>query len=176
MPNDKVVVPVFHPESGEVHQIEFPHDLPIHEAHSALEDYYTESKPSQEGTVEYSPEFISQVSKAWDAAARGNNPLVEAGFSVGKDGKASPLEINRAAYGQIPTDKIHTTSDALGVVHTHPDARAGSVSNPASPQDIEAAKKFKKHVWIVDLNGLHDITPDGQLVNIYRSIPKAEKK
>jgi hypothetical protein len=174
MPDNKnIVVPVLHPDSGDVHSIEVPHDLPVSQFHSALEDYYSESKPSREGSVEFSPAFQQQTAKAWQDSGSGSNPLAESGFSVARNGAVGPIQTNHSMFGQIPTDKIQLSSpNDLGVVHTHPDR----FDSKPSDVDIKAAKTLKKTVWVASKFGLYSVSPDGSVTHIYDSIPKAGKK
>jgi hypothetical protein len=57
----------------------------------------------------------------------------------------------------VPKDKITFKTSDLGVVHTHPNS---SIPGP-SKNDIEAAKKIRKTVWVTPKGGSYAVEPDG---------------
>jgi hypothetical protein len=163
MPTDdkgaSAVLPVYHANSGELHQIEVPLDTPVSDLHSALvgADYHP---PTAEGSVEFSPDFIQRAREAWKATNDGRNPYAESGFSVREDGSAGPIhtEAHLSAPGMAgpPHEKISYLSTDKEIAHVHPD---GSSGPEPSAVDIEAAKKIKKPVLVVSRGGLYEVDP-----------------
>jgi hypothetical protein len=168
-----VVIPVLHP-SGEVHNLAVPEGTPLSDLHDALNDagYATplaNPQPTAAGAIENSDQFRNQSDAAWKAVNKGFNTYAESGFSVGKDGNAGPLrtEVTPRMPGQtvIDRDKINFKTSDLGVVHTHPD---NSVPGP-SQNDIAAAKKIGKTIWVTSQGGLYSVEKDGNVTRIFKS-------
>jgi hypothetical protein len=177
MPNDfdsgHVIVPVKHPD-GNVDQIAVPTDTSLNDFHAALADggylhEFPTSQPTAAGALENSEDFRAQSQAAWDAVNKGGNPYAESGFSVYGDGGASSLhtEVHPQTSGMPMQwkDKIAYGKDDLGIVHTHPNAS----SDKPSANDVEAAKKIKKPIYVTSRTGLWVATPDGKVAQVFKS-------
>jgi hypothetical protein len=155
-----VVVPVQHP-NGQVDQIAVPTDTSLEDLHGALSDAgylhsFPTAQPTAAGALENSDDFRNQSKAAWDAVNKGGNPYAESGFSVysdGSDGGASSIhsEIHPQTSGMAAQwrDKISYGKDDLGIVHTHPNTS----SDKPSTNDVEAAKKIKKPIYVTSRTG-----------------------
>lgn len=158
----KVVIPVYHP-SGEVHAIEMPAETPVSDFHSALADYYHQDVPTSNGSIENSPAFKEATQEAWKKTGYGQNPLVESGFAVDKDGQSVMPHSEMSPKGQVPQETLKYPPGAMGTVHTHPD----STSPKPSQNDINAAKTTHKTVWVASKRGLFAVDPAGQVTQVY---------
>jgi hypothetical protein len=165
-----VVVPVLH-NSGDIHDIAVPEDTPLADLHSALAKDYSrpaiegqEKQPTAEGAVENSPLFRATARKAWDESVSGMDPTTESAFEVDKTGGTGPIRTQRTPKGAIPRDTVDVEPDSLGAVHTHPN---GFTHGP-SDNDIAAAKKAHKTIWVVSSGGLYSIDPGGSVEHIYK--------
>jgi hypothetical protein len=175
-----VILPVGHP-SGEVHNVAVPADTDLGDLHSALGDsgYHhdlsdiekiaPQKQPTAAGALENSDDFRNQSKAAWDAVNKGGNPFAESGFSVYNDGGASSLhtEVHPQTSG-MPTqwkDKIAFGKDDFAIQHTHPNAS----SDKPSANDVEAAKKIKKPIYVTSRTGLWMASPDGKVTQVFKS-------
>jgi hypothetical protein len=62
-------------------------------------------------------------------------------------------------------DKIAYGKDDFGIVHTHPNAS----SDKPSANDVEAAKKIKKPIYVTSRTGLRMASPDGKVTQVFKS-------
>jgi hypothetical protein len=62
-------------------------------------------------------------------------------------------------------DKIAFGKDDFGIVHTHPNAS----SDKPSANDVEAAKKIKKPIYVTSRTGLWMASPDGKVTQVFKS-------
>jgi hypothetical protein len=159
------VVPVLHPS-------EVPEAPPLNEYSNAPYSAATtlaNPQPTASGAVENSDAFRNRSSEAWKAVGKGFNPITESGFAMHKLGNASPLRTQTTPQmpGQtgIDRDKITYKTSDTGVVHTHPN---NSVPGP-SQNDIAAAKKIGKTIWVTSQNGLYSVEKDGKITHIFKS-------
>ncbi len=175
-----VILPVAHP-TGDVHNVAVPSDTDLADLHSALGDsgYHhdlsdisqiaPQKQPTAAGALENSDDFRNQSKAAWDAVNKGGNPFAESGFSVYGDGGASSLhtEVHPQTSGMPMQwkDKIAYGKDDFGIVHTHPNAS----SDKPSANDVEAAKKIKKPIYVTSRTGLWVATPDGKVTQVFKS-------
>lgn len=177
MPNDPkhdsgtAVVPVAHP-NGEIHQVEFPADLSIADAHSALmaSGYQMPAQPTSAGAIENQQSFKDNARKLWNLVGNGKD-RAEAGNFVSRTGDYSEpqREANLdSGKGQIVFS--NPPKDALGVIHTHP--RTGGPSDT----DIQSAKNHRMTVYVIDADGLHAVDPGGQVTTVFHSVGDATKE
>ena len=100
---------------------------------------------------------------------KGGNPFAESGFSVYSDGGASSLhtEVHPQSAGMVGPqhDKISFGKDDFAIQHTHPNAS----SDKPSANDVEAAKKIKKPIYVTSRTGLWVATPDGKVAQVFKS-------
>jgi hypothetical protein len=178
MPNDfdsgHVIVPVKHPD-GNVDQIAVPTDTSLNDFHAALSDAgylhaFPTAQPTAAGALENSDDFRNQSKAAWDAVNKGGNPWAESGFSVYGDGGASSLhtELHPQSAGMAGPqhDKIAFGKDDFAIQHTHPNAS----SDKPSQNDVEAAKKIKKPIYVTSRTGLWMVRPsDGKVIQVYKN-------
>jgi proteasome lid subunit RPN8/RPN11 len=161
-PLKHVVVPVLHP-SGNVDQIAVPENTPVADLHDALSDYYHE-QPSASSAVENSDSFKQAAQEAWKRTAYGQNPLVESGFAVDKNGQSVMAHTETSPKGAVPSETLKYPPGAVGVLHTHPD----STSPRPSQNDIDAAKRVNKTVWVASKRGLFSVNPtNGEVTQVY---------
>jgi hypothetical protein len=168
-----VIVPVKHPD-GAVDQIAVPTDTSLQDLHSALSDAgylhdFPTAQPTAAGALENSEDFRSQSKAAWGATSQGNSPNTESGFSVYSDGGASSLHTETHPQGTGLAsqwkDKISYAPSDLGIVHTHPRIS----SDKPSANDVEAAKKIKKPIYVTSRTGLWMASPDGKVTQVFKS-------
>jgi hypothetical protein len=128
------------------------------------------------GAIENSPEFRRSAADAWKAVNKGGNPAAESGYSVEADGGTSNIhtEVHPQTSGVAAAqhDKIAYQPDDFGVNHTHPNAS----SDRLSANDIAAAKKIKKNVWVTSRTGLWDVDPNGPVTQVFNDSDWMEKK
>lgn len=146
-----VVLPVLHPNSGEIHNIAVPADLKLPELHEALSEYVHPVEPIKEGSIEYSKPFKDAAKAAWGSVASGLTPK-ETGYNVDWKGRPGTMTTHDARNGEVPNVSMGVSPQASGTVHTHPST--GGFSDKPSKNDIEAAKQTKKNVWVVSQSGL----------------------
>jgi hypothetical protein len=162
------IIPVAHP-NGELHDIEFPTDLPVSQLHDALSDsgyLHEPTQPSADNALENDPAFKKAASEAYSRSLANNNPNTriakEWGFSVGAHGEIGPMVAmdDDATHGQL---KINVRDDDIGAVHTH-DFRHEATP---SPRDIQSSREFKKTIYVASRAGLTAIAPDGTTTKVY---------
>jgi hypothetical protein len=168
------VVPVQHP-NGQVDQIAVPTDTSLEDLQGALADAgylhpFPTAQPTAAGALENSEDFRNQSKAAWDAVNQGRNPYAESGFSVYSDGGASSLhtEVHPQSAGMAgpQLDKISFGKDDFAIQHTHPNAS----SDKPSANDVEAAKKIKKPIYVTSRTGLWMVSPgDGKITRVFKS-------
>jgi hypothetical protein len=164
-----VVLPVR--VGDETHHIAVPPDTELHDLHSALLDHVgvnpselPQKQPTADGAVENSPLFRTTARKAWDESVSGMDPTTEAAFEVDKTGATGLIRTERSPKGSIPKDRVEADPDSLGVVHTHPNA----FTHGPSDNDIAAAKKAHKTIWVVSSGGLYSVDPGGNVEHVYK--------
>jgi hypothetical protein len=163
------VVPVRHPETGDIHNISVPPDTDLGDLHAALSDAgYTHnmslnSQPTAAGAIENSPEFKKNATELWNSAGNGKFRGEAGNFVTQRGGYTKPVITpgTDEGGGRIVFNK---PSDAMGIVHTHP--HGGGLS----PRDIQTAKDNHLTVYAIDLDGLHAVGPDGKITEVYRSV------
>jgi hypothetical protein len=175
-----VVLSVAHP-NGEIHDVAVPADTDLESLHSALGDggYHhdlsdieklaPQKQPTASGALENSDDFRNQSKAAWDAVNKGGNPYTESGFSVYGDGGSSSLhtEVHPQGAGMAgpQRDKISYGPTDFAIQHTHPNAS----SDKPSANDVEAAKKIKKPIYVTSRTGLWMASPDGKVTQVFKS-------
>jgi hypothetical protein len=168
-----VVVPVQHP-NGQVDQIAVPTDTSLEDLHGALSDAgylheFPTAQPTAAGALENTEDFRAQSKAAWDAVNKGGNPYAESGFSVYNDGGASSLHTEThpqsAGMAGPQRDKIAYGPSDFAIQHTHPNAS----SDKPSANDVEAAKKIKKPIYVTSRTGLWMASPDGKVTQVFKS-------
>jgi hypothetical protein len=168
-----VIVPV-KTVSGDLHNVAASPDVSLEDFHAALSadpQYLHElnsAQPTAAGALENSDDFRSQSKSAWDATSQGNSPNTESGFSVYSDGGASSLHTETHAQGTGLAsqwkDKISYGPSDFGIVHTHPRVS----SDKPSQNDIEAAKKIGKPIYVTSRSGLFMVRPsDGKVIQVF---------
>lgn len=127
-------------------------------------------------SLEISEDFRIQAAAAWKAVSNGGNPYAECGFSVYKDGGASSLhtEIHPITSGMAQQwrDKISFGVDDLAIFHTHPNS---SLDKP-SQNDVAAAKKIGKVIYVSSRTGLWKVDASGKVTQIFTDPEWATKK
>jgi len=177
-----VIVPVLHPDSGEVHNIAVPPDIPVADLHSALLDGYAHPEPSREGAVELSPAFRKAAAAASQMAQMGeikrsqNGGAIrntgEAGFAARRDGSVSPVVFSPDQESSKGTISQEVSSGDLGIFHTHDRYHQ---SDP-SEADKNAAKKAHTTVWVASKDGLYSVDPSGQVTKVFTNPDWASSK
>ena len=158
--------------NGDVHDVAIPDGTSLESVHSALSndpkylpDFST--KPTAAGAVENSAQFRRSASDAWNAVSKGGNAAAESGYSVEADGGTSNIhtEVHPQTSGIATAqhDKISYQPDDFGINHTHP----SSSSDRPSSNDVEAAKKIKKNIWVTSRTGLWNVDPNGKVTQVY---------
>lgn len=166
-----VVVSVAHPVEG-VHDIAIPENTPVSDLHDALSDYYHD-EPTVQGAVENSDQFRQAALDAWKKTGYGQNPLVESGFAVDKGGNAVMPHTEMSPKGAVPSETLKYPPGAVGVFHVHPDA----TSPRPSQNDIDAAKRVGKTVWVASKRGLFSVNPtNGEVTQVYSDPDWAKTK
>lgn len=172
--NPHVVLPILHGGSGEIHNLAVPTNTDLGDLHSALNSSgyaapLANPQPTAAGAIENSDQFRNQSNAAWKAVDKGFNTYAESGFAIDKYGNASPLrtQVTPKMPGQttIDRDKITYKTSDTGVVHTHP---YNSVPGP-SQNDIAAAKKIGKTIWVTSQGGLYSVEKDGTITHVFKS-------
>jgi hypothetical protein len=112
------VISVAHP-NGDLHSIALPEDTDPAEFHQALSDsgYHfpsTAVKPTREGSLEFNPAFRAQAAAAYGKSLNGRMANREAAFSVGRDGKMSPITVHDSKPGETPTDTFSIQFERRG--------------------------------------------------------------
>jgi len=158
-----VVVPVYHPGEGAVHNIAFPSDETPEQIHSTLlqNEYehpsFSSPQPDASGVLENDPRFKAAAGQAWNSA--GNGALnMEGGFIVGRTGGTMALPAAHGHSLQIPEFPGSPAN-----VHTHENYRQ---SDP-SEEDKDIAKRTHRTVYVVSRNGLYDVDPSGKVTQPY---------
>jgi hypothetical protein len=170
MPENKfdsghAILPVLHPDSGEVHNIAVPTDTSLSDLHSALAEDYAHpalasaKQPTAEGAIENSEDFRAAARKAWGGAGSGllNN---EGRVVINKQGAPTvlPTSLGSGSSFQVPTD-------SFGTLHTHPDRK----QQDPSDQDISTVKSSHKPMYIVSSRGLYMVrASDGKAMQIFQ--------
>jgi hypothetical protein len=139
------VLPILHPETGEIHNIAVPSDTDLSELHSALSDAGYEhpaldlhQQPTKEGSLEYSDAFRKAAKDAVGASRNftGN----ESGFAVDVNGQPGKTQTSIGAGSQNSHHlAIAAPSNAEAALHTHP-MRTGA--DEPSADDIKIAKNM----------------------------------
>jgi hypothetical protein len=165
-----VVVPVLHPDSGEIHNIAVPEGTSLSELHSALGNagYFhpalETAQPTEQGTIEESPEFQRATRQIFDSMNHGKTKGENAFFmDKNKNAKVTGEQFNETAAGgrsmhlNVPTDTAY-------INHVHPDL---GLPEP-SPKDRETSQNFGVPVYAVSKHGLYMARPsDGQVVKVF---------
>jgi hypothetical protein len=161
--------------NGDIHDVAIPDGTSLESVHAALSNDpkylpdFSTAKPTAAGALENSEDFRNQSKAAWDAVSQGRAPYTESGFSVYNDGGASPLHTEThpqsAGMAGPQRDKISFGKDDFAIQHTHPN---GSSDKP-STNDVEAAKKIKKPIYVTSRTGLWMASPDGKVTQVFKS-------
>jgi hypothetical protein len=173
-----VIVPVLHPESGEIHAIAVPPDVPVADLHAALSDYehpalndhLAQSQPTEQGALENSPAFKKAAADAWADTAYGKIPE-ERGFMVsnsGDIGGKTRAEVSAELGGKM---NITISPDSFASFHTHPDGLplTKNLTPKPSVPDKNVAYDNRLNVYVMSREGLYLADPSGQLHKIYDS-------
>jgi hypothetical protein len=152
--------------------VEIPAGLDPAELHRSLNEFI-QAQPSQApslgirttqptatGAIENSPAFRMASQAAWNAIGQGLAKK-EAGFAVHKNGFTDSLQqAYNSGGGEID---MRIPSDAMSVVHTHPNMLQ---DNP-SKGDIASARKAGIPIYIVSRSGLWMADPNGNVTHVY---------
>ncbi len=170
--NPHVIIPIVHPDSGEVHNIAVPEDTDLGDLHSALSDAgyehpgitTAESGPTEEGTLEESPEFQKATRQIFDSMNHGKTKGENAFFmDKNKNAKITGEQFNETAAGGRSM-KLDVPTDTAYINHVHPDL---GTAEP-SPKDRETSQNFGVPVYAVSKHGLYMARPsDGQVVKVF---------
>jgi len=177
MPENKfdsghIIVPIVHPETGEVHNIAVPEDTDLADLHSALADsgyahpaLDTQKQPTKEGALEYSDAFRKAAGNA--VAASRNFTGNESGFAV--DAKGQPRKTQTSIGSGIENAhhlRIAAPWNTMATLHTHP-TRTGTEG--PSADDIQNAKNLRRTVYVASSGGLYAIDPGGSVSQVFKS-------
>lgn len=172
-PSPRVVVPVLHPDSGEIHSIAVPTDTDLGDLHSALSDAgyehpgitTAEAGPTEEGTLEESPEFQAANRKIFDSMNHGKTKGENAAYLyANKPSTVTGEQFNETAGGGRSMH-INIPDDAVALSHVHPD-----LGQPIlSPADIKVMRDHKIPVYAVSKAGLFSIDGDGKPFQVFKS-------
>jgi hypothetical protein len=169
-----VVINVAHPDgNGRVDSIAVPADTPVPELHAALvnSDYHIPSpQPTADGAVENSEDFKKTARDAWGSVLDGK-AKEEAGWWTGSTGRSvsSGKTLDEPTRGHM---SVAAPPTAIGVGHTHDNAH----QEDPSQDDIDAAKKAKKTIWVVSRSGLYSVDPSGNVSHLYQNSDWMNKK
>jgi hypothetical protein len=160
-----------HRGESAVHDVEVPTNLKMSDLHDALldSDYHT-PQPTADGAVENSPTFKKAASDLYARTTAnketGVNQGREWGYVVGSNG-----EIGKTISGYNDPNSLNghlhfeVGKNDMGTVHTHDMYHQ---SDP-STDDIDAAKKAKKTIWVVSRDGIWAVDPGGSKTRVYSS-------
>jgi hypothetical protein len=163
-----VVVNVAHPD-GSTAAVAVPEDTSLdslHEALGASNFHFPSPQPTKEGSLEYSPAFRAQAAAAYGKSLNGRMPNREAAFSVGRDGKMSPITVHDSKPGEPTTDTFQYNSNDVATWHSHPEAN--TIPGPSSV-DIAAAKSAHKVFLISTADGLYSVDPNGAVSQVFKN-------
>jgi len=135
---------------------------------------------TEQGAIENQPRFKKAAKQAWDetlmdASAAMFSPQAtgskyghtEAGFTVSKEGKVSPVSKNSVAKDETGGSlEQHPNDDTAILLHTHPPLP--NTSQRPSPADIAIAKQLKKPILVASREGLFEIDAQGNVSQIYK--------
>jgi hypothetical protein len=163
-----VIVPVLHPDSGEVHNIAVPEDTNLKDLHSALSDAgyehsgitTAETGPTEEGTIEESPEFQAATRKIFEGMNAGKKKG-ESAFYMRPD-KSVTYEGEQFDDSSSGGKQLHINvpGDTKYINHVHPDI---GLPEP-SPKDRETSQNLRMPVYAVSKSGLYMVNPTDQKV------------
>lgn len=179
-----VIVPVLHPDSGEVHNIAVPEDTDLKDLHSALSDAGYEhpalnaaidahrEQPDPMDSIEHSPDFIASSKRIFDMTNQGKDKSEAAALSQNN----GPAKIIANQWADSPSGgkQMHTgdidldTTTALNHVHPMP------IGLPQlSPKDIETMQNLSKlaghpiGVFAVSKDGLWTVDKDNKPYRVF---------
>lgn len=167
-----VIVPVLHPDSGEVHNIAVPEDTSLSELHTALGDAgyehpgitTAEPGPTEEGTLEESPEFQKANQEIFDSMNHGKTKGENAAYLyANKPATITGEQFNETAGGGRSMH-INVPDDAVALTHVHPDLGQPQLS----PADIKVMRDHKIPVYAVSKAGLFSIDGDGKTYQVFK--------
>jgi hypothetical protein len=168
-----VVIPVYHSDSDSIHSIAVPESTPLEDLHSVLlkDGGYehpglsaNQSGPTEEGTLEESPEFQAATRHIWDSMAHGVKKG-ESAFYINrnKDVKYEGEQFEDSASGGKQMH-INVPADTFAINHIHP-----NVGQPQlSPKDIETSRHLKMPVYAVSKDGLWTVDGDGKPFQVFK--------
>jgi len=132
----------------------------------------TEVEDSKNPDLEHSDAFRKAAEQAWRATHNGSAPF-EAGFSIDENGRPGNIQLSIFAAVNAKTHlSIASSSTALGTLHVH--TKYGE-STP-SLVDINAAKTFRKMVYVESRTGLYAIDPAGKVRHVFDDVYWFSKK
>jgi hypothetical protein len=162
---------------GDVHNVAIPTDTSLESLHASLSndptylhtDFPT-PQPDKNGVLELSPKFrqaaASTVIKTNAQSAQNSGVGLEAGFTVGNDGKPSAITTQRDVSDESRGHmRQYVGPKDLGALHTH-DSRH---SDTPSTDDQKAARETKKRVFVTSRSGLYEIDAQGGVTHVYKS-------
>jgi hypothetical protein len=181
MPNDipkpkedsgYAIIPMLH-KSGDVHTVVVPTDtdLDMHNilysngyGHPSLDDALPKSQPTEEGTLEESPEFQKATRQIFNSMDNGKKKGENAFFmDKNKNAKVTGEQFNETAAGGRSMH-LDIPSDTAYINHVHPDL---GLPEP-SPKDRETSQKLNTPVYAVSKKGLYMVRPsDGGVVKVF---------
>jgi len=119
-------------------------------------------KLSASDAVDNTPEFQNAVRHVWDLMQSGRANS-EAGFTVSRSGAIGPVQV---AANDAKTNNghisMHVQPDDTLALHTHPN----SDSEYPSDDDVKAAKKWKRPIYVQSQQGLFAIDAKGKVTQL----------
>lgn len=175
-PQPHVVLPVLHPDSNEIHNIAVPADTDLGELHKSLSDAGYEhpalndaidahaAQPTEEGTLEESPEFQKANRQIFDSMNHGKTKGENAAYIyANKPSTITGEQFNETAGGGRSMH-INVPDDAVALTHVHPDLGQPQLS----PADIKVMRDHKIPVYSVSKAGLFSIDGDGKTYQVFK--------
>jgi hypothetical protein len=166
-----VILPIVHPDEGLTH-VAIPVDTDLDSLHKALSDAgyehpgitTAETGPTEEGTLEESPEFQKATREIFDSMNHGKTKGENAFFmDKNKNAKITGEQFNETAAGGRSMH-LDVPADTAYINHVHPDL---GTAEP-SPKDRETSQNFGVPVYAVSKHGLYMARPsDGQVVKVF---------
>src|SRR5579859_3918016 len=167
-----VVVPVLH-SSGTIHTVAVPHDTDMNDLHNALlssgyehpvlNSVISSSQPTEEGTVEESPEFQKANREIFDSMNHGAKKGENAAFlGLDKSVKLAGEQFDDSSSGGKQMH-INIPSETAAITHVHPDIGLPQLS----PADIKVMQSHHLPVYAVSKHGLYTVDADGKPYQVF---------
>ncbi|MGB6496348.1 MAG: hypothetical protein WBF09_05080 [Candidatus Acidiferrum sp.] len=172
---DNIQIGILHPETGEVHVHDVPPDTSVsdfHDAmlasgeyeHPALNAALPVAQPTEEGTLEESPEFQAANRKIFDSMNHGKTKGENAAYLFqNKPAVVTGEQFNETAGGGRSMH-LNIPNDAVALTHVHPDLGQPQLS----PADIKVMQDHKIPVYAVSKAGLFTVDGDGKRFQVFK--------